>query len=78
VDHERLKRIQRAEVAARLAMLDTLIEEQRARVAHSRAMAWDATLSEQRLRLLLKARELHCRAFAAAYGEGVLEDRRDD
>jgi hypothetical protein len=78
VDHEGLKRIRRAEVAARLAMLDTLIEEQLARIAHSRAMAWDAGLSEQRLRLLLKARELHRRTFAAAYGEDVLEHQVDD
>jgi hypothetical protein len=28
--------------------------------------------------LLLKARELHRRAFAAAYGEGVLEHQVDD
>jgi hypothetical protein len=41
-------------------------------------MGWDAGLSEQRLRLLLKARELHCRAFAAAYGEGVLEHQVDE
>jgi hypothetical protein len=78
VDHEGLEHIRRGEVAARLAMLDTLIEEQLARIAHSRAMAWDAALSEQRLRLLLKACELHRRAFAAAYGEGVLEHRVDD
>jgi hypothetical protein len=41
-------------------------------------MAWDATLSEERLRLLLKARELHCRAFAAAYGDGVFDHQGDD
>jgi hypothetical protein len=73
-----LERIQRAEVAARLAMLDTLIDEQRARIAQSRAMGWDATLSEERLRLLRQARELHCRAFAAAYGNGVLDEEGDD
>jgi len=73
MDHEQLKSIQRAEVAVRLAMLDTLVDEQRARIAHSRAMGWDTTVSEERLRLLLQARQLHCMAFSAVYGKGVLD-----
>ena len=75
MNHDHLKIIQRAEVAERLAMLDTLIDEQRARIAQSRAMGRDATLSEERLGLLLQARQLHCVAFAAAYGKDVLGDQ---
>jgi len=73
MDHEELKSIQRAEVAVRLAMLDTLVDEQRTRIAHNRAMGWDTTLSEERLNLLLQARQLHCMAFSAVYGKGVLD-----
>lgn len=78
MDHNGLKRLQRAEVAARLAMLDALIDEQRARIAQSRALRRDRTLSEERLRLLLQSRELHRRAFAAAYGKDVLDPEVDE
>jgi hypothetical protein len=78
MNHEDLKQTQRAEVAARLSMLDILIDERRALIAQNGALGFDTTLSEQRLRLLLQARQLHRVVFAAAYGNGVLDHRVEE
>jgi len=78
MDQAAMHRLRRAEFDARRSAIDALIEDQRVRNEQRRAMGWETTLSEDRLRLLVKARELHSRAFAAAYGKAALDDQADD
>ena len=78
MDNAHLRGLQRAEVLARLTTIDRLIAQQRARISQNRSMGWDTLVSEQRLRLLVEARQLHCMAFAAVYGKDVLDEPASD
>jgi hypothetical protein len=57
VDREGLKTVRRAELLARLGLLDELIKEQASRAAFVREKGWDATVYEKRSKLLEVTRQ---------------------
>jgi hypothetical protein len=62
VDREdALNEVWRAELLARLELLDQLIEEQASRTALLRERNWDATTFEKRYELLVATREHYAR-----------------
>jgi len=57
MDHEALNEVWRAELLARLKLLDETISEQARRVALFREKGWDATVLEKRSKLLAESRQ---------------------
>jgi hypothetical protein len=65
-----LSKIKRAELMARLAELDHLIEEQTAHVRFVREMGWDVPVVAERLERLKESRQLYLSALRHLLGEG--------
>lgn len=65
-----LSKIKRAELMARLAELDHLIEEQAAHVRFVREMGWDVPVVAERLDRLKESRQLYLSALRHLLGEG--------
>lgn len=57
MERDGLKTVRRAELLARLELLDELIKEQANRTAFVREKGWDATVYEKRSRLLKVSRQ---------------------
>jgi hypothetical protein len=66
-----LSNIKRAELMARLAELDHLIEEQTAHVKFVREMGWDVPIVAERLERLKESRQLYLSALRHLLGEAV-------
>lgn len=64
-----LSKIKRAELMARLAELDHLIEEQAAHVTFIREMGWDVPVVAERLERLKESRQLYLSALRHLLGE---------
>jgi hypothetical protein len=69
VHREGLSKVKRAELLARLATLEQLIAEQAARARFIRQKGWDATLADERLRLLVDSHALYLSALTHLLGE---------
>jgi len=66
-----LSKIKRAELMARLAELDHLIEEQTAHVKFVREMGWDVPVVAERLERLKESRQLYLSALRHLLGDSV-------
>jgi len=66
-----LSKIKRAELMARLAELDQLIEEQTAHVKFVREMGWDVPVVAERLERLKESRQLYLSALRHLLGDSV-------
>jgi len=66
-----LSKVKRAELMARLAELDHLIEEQTAHVKFVREMGWDVPVVAERLERLKESRELYLSALGHLLGHRV-------
>jgi hypothetical protein len=66
-----LSKIKRAELMARLAELDHLIEEQTAHVTFVRQMGWDVPVVAERLERLKESRQLYLSALRHLLGEDI-------
>ncbi len=66
-----LSKIKRAELMARLAELDQLIEEQTAHARFVRAMGWDVPVVAERLERLKESRQLYLSALRHLLGDSV-------
>ena len=66
-----LSKIKRAELMARLAELDHLIEEQTAHVRFVREMGWDVPVVAERLERLKESRQLYLSALRHLLGESI-------
>jgi hypothetical protein len=69
VDRDDLRTIRRAELLARLEILDELIKEQASRAELVRQMGWDATLHEKRSELLHESRQQYRLLLRELFGE---------
>jgi hypothetical protein len=78
MDREGLSRVRRAELLARLAALDRMIEEQTSRVELIRKMGSDVTLIEKRLTLLKESRQLYLKALFELLGGDFADDDAGD
>ena len=66
-----LSKIKRAELMARLAELDQLIEEQTAHAKFVREMGWDVPVVAERLERLKESRQLYLSALKHLLGDSV-------
>ena len=66
-----LSNVKRAELIARLAELDHLIEEQTAHVKFVREMGWDVPVVAERLERLKESRQLYLSALRHLLGESI-------
>jgi hypothetical protein len=66
-----LSKIKRAELMARLAELDQLIEEQTAHVKFVSEMGWDVPVVAERLARLKESRQLYLSALRHLLGDNV-------
>jgi hypothetical protein len=66
-----LSKIKRAELMARLAELDQLIEEQTAHVKFIGEMGWDVPVIAERLERLKESRQLYLSALKHLLGDSV-------
>ncbi len=66
-----LSKVKRAELMARLAELDHLIEEQTAHVKFVREMGWNVPVVAERLEHLKESRQLYLSALRHLLGDGV-------
>ena len=69
-----LSKIKRAELMARLAELDHLIEEQTAHVKFVREMGWDVPVVAERLQRLKESRQLYLSALRHLLAERLAGD----
>jgi hypothetical protein len=72
-----LSKIRRAELLARLTLLEQMISEQSERVKHIRQRGWDATLADERLALLEDSHKLYRSALGHLLGKGFDESGVD-
>jgi hypothetical protein len=66
-----LSNVKRAELIARLAELDHLIEEQTAHVKFVREMGWDVPVVAERLERLKESRQRYLSALRHLLGESI-------
>jgi hypothetical protein len=78
MDRQGLSRIRRAELLARLSALDVLIAEQTDRTMHVRDMGWDASVSEEKLKLLAESRRLYLSALKHLLGDDFMDRAGED